>query len=848
MYYKTCLIFSIIFIAFTPILAQQGVIEGKVLDQETKDGIPFATVAAYKADSEVLVTGVTTNIDGDFLISGLAPDSYKLTISYIGYVAQDISNVVISRTSPSVKLDAVSLVPSTIQLEGVEVTAMARTVVNKLDRRTYRAEDFETARGGSATDVLNRLPSVSVSPDGEVSVRGTSDFMVYLNGRPTQMEPSVLLAQISAKNIQSIDVITVPSAQYDAQGKGGIINITTKSTGIEGFSLSANGLLGGAPWGNRIDDLSGYNLTDNSYGGGLNFTYGSNGWLFFGGLNYSMRDVNSHRSGTARILNKENDTYKHMIASGLKPEWYENLSANLGFEANLSEQSQLSASYYYGTRTEGRKALYLYNIFTADRDQYPVDGVPTNEHWIFNPNEGIREGTFHTINADYTYRFNEATRLTLSGLYEHSVLTHSVNNPSIEYNHSTEQLGNHLSHYNQMDSTPLDGFRFSADFKKEFDNGQTLSLGLQPQFFSIAGKLDFDTLNIGTNTWGAYTEFENQIDLTRGIYAGYIDYSGSLGNLSYKTGLRLEYTDQELNIDNPDYFSIFDRATTDRHIQQKLDWFPSLHVGYLISEADNVSLAASRRISRAPIKNMAPFLFRRHLEVYLVGDPALKPEYINNVELSYSKTIDKQRFTLIGFYRGVDNAVFRVNTVYEDEMVLIRSFTNSGNTTALGAELNANMEFGDKAKLFVGGSLYDYHVQADIFGYQENNRSLSWSLKGNFNVMISRALSFNADFDMRSAQVTAQGQNEMRYLVNAALKYSPTRFTGWNFTLRALNILNTNTRELSTRAYDSSGTQIFYQDTEYYWYGPIAELAISYDLNWKGQSKKGGSEFGRDEF
>ena len=834
--------------AYLGAIGQSGSINGIVLDSETSEGVPFATVALYQGASDTPLAGVTTNLDGEFSIIGVAAGSYRISFSFIGYVSQDLNNVEITRSSPSVTLAPIRLTPASVDIEGVEVTAMARTVVNRLDRRTYRAEDFETARGGNATDVLNRLPSVSVSPDGEVSVRGTTDFMVYLNGRPTQMEPSVLLGQISASNIQSIDVITVPSAQYDAQGKGGIINITTKSTGIEGFSLSANGLLGGAPWGNRTDKISGYNLTDNSYGGGLNFTYGNNGWLFFGGLNYSWRDVNSERLGSARILNAENNTYKHMIASGLKPEWYENLSANIGFDANLSEQSQVSASYYYGTRTEGRKALYLYNIFTADRDKNPVDGVPTNEHWIFNPNEGIREGTFHTINADYTYRFDETTKLTLSGLYEHSVLIHSVNNPNIDYNPSSGLLGNHLLHYNQMDNTPLDGFRFSADFSKEFDNGQTLSIGLQPQFFSIAGGLDYDTLNIATNTWGANTDFENRIDLTRGIYAGYADYSGSLGNLSYKTGLRLEYTDQALNIDNPDYFSIFDRATTDRHVQQKLDWFPSLHIGYLISESDNVSLAASRRISRAPIKNMAPFLFRRHLEVYLVGDPALKPEYINNVELSYSKTIAKQRFTLIGFYRGVDNAVFRVNTVYEDELVLIRSFTNSGNTTALGAELNANMELGDKAKLFVGGSLFDYHVQADIFGYQEDNRSLSWSLKGNLNVMISRELSFNADFDMRSAQVTAQGQNEMQYLANAALRYSPAKAKGWNFTLRALNILNSNTRELNTRAYDSSGTQIFYQDTDYYWYGPIAELAISYDLNWKGQSKKGGSEFGRDEF
>ncbi len=846
MKFSTTLVISLI--STLSILAQTGSIEGRVQDAESNDGIPFATVALYKPGSEVPVSGVSTDYDGNFNLSGVAYGSYNLTVSFIGYTPIELPNVEVSRGLSKVNLGTISLTPSATQLEGVEVSAMARTVVNRLDRRTYRAQDFETARGGNASDVLNRLPSVSVSPDGEVSVRGTTDFMVYLNGRPTQLEPSVLLAQISAGSIESIDVITVPSAQFDAQGKGGIINITTKTKGIEGFSLSANGLLGGAPWGHPTDRYTGYNLNDNRYGGGLNLTYAKNGLVLYGGFNYNWREANSSRSGDARILDQSNGSYKHMVASGMKPEWYENVSTSLGFDAVLSSRSSLSASYYYGKRLEGRQAFYMYNIFMADKEKNPIDGIPTNEQWIFNPNEGIRTGAFHTISTDYTYRFDENTKIAISGLYEFSVLTHDVDNPNIEYNPTTDALGVHQLHYKQSDNTPLDGARLSIDFSKKFDNGNTLSLGVQPQLFAIDGALKYDTLNVSSNLWGAYSDLENKVDLTRAIYAGYIDYSGNAGSLSYKAGLRLEYTDQVLNIDNPDYFTLFDRETNARNEQQKLDWFPSLHASYSLTETDNILFAASRRISRSPIKNMAPFLYRRHLEVYVVGDPELKPEFINNIELSYGKAMGKQRLTLTGFYRGVDNAVFRVNTVYEDELVLIRSFTNSGNTQAYGAELNANLELGKRTKMFVGGSLYNYHVQADIFGYKEDNSSLSWSLKGNANVMIAKGFRFSADFDVTSAQITAQGRNELGYIANAALSYNPSKLNGWTFNLRALNILNSNTNELSTRAYDSSGTQIFYQDTEFYWYGPIVEMGISYNLNWKGQAKKADSEFGRSEF
>ncbi len=843
------LIFIIVFfISFNHFLfAQQGVIAGRVIDGESGESIPFATVALQRENSESPIEGSISDYDGNFVLEGVAEGVYTVSLSFMGFETQIFEQVSVTAGEEQISLGTIQLMPAQMFIDEVEVTAMARTQTSSLDRRTYRASDFETARGGTAVDVLNRLPSVAVSPDGEVSVRGTSDFVVYLNGRPTQMEPSVLLAQLSASNIESIDVISIPSARYEAQGKGGIINITTGTASVQGFSLSATGQYGDAPWGNRTDDISGYELNDMRYGGGLNLAYVNNNMVLYGGLNYQHRNVNSSRTGDARILNVEDNAYKHMVASGMKPEWYETFSANAGLELNLTERSHFAASYYHGNRTEGRKALYLYNIFMADRDKQPIEGIPYNEQWIFNPNEGIRKGIFHTMNADYALKLNENSDLGVSLIYEHSVLTHDVDNPNYIYNTETQQTNGLDLHYRQSDNTPLNGVSLLADYTYRFNN-HTLRMGIQPQFFNIRGGFTYDTLHVESNTWGANTDFENQIELNRDIYAAYTDIEGSMGELSYKLGLRFEYTNQLVDIENPDYFTLFDRDNTDWSEYLKPDWFPSVHFSYPVFERDNISLAASRRISRAPLKNMAPFLYRRHLEVYLVGDPALRPEYINNAELSYSKALGQQRLTLTGFYRGVDNAIFRVNTVYDDELVLIRSFTNSGNTTALGAELNANFELGSRAKLFLGGSLYDYRVQADIFGYMEDHHSLVWSLKGNTSVDITEGLRLSADLDLVSAQVTAQGRNEMRYVANAALTYSPAQLQAWSFTLRGLNLLNSNVRGLTTRAYDSGGTQIFYQDTEFYWYGPVAELAVSYNLNWKGQRKSAQSVFGSDEF
>ena len=828
--------------------AQKGRINGRVEDGASGEPIPFATIAIYQEGADSPQGGTASDNRGKFQLDELAYGSYRLVVSFIGYETDSSRMVEINQGSPGIDLGTLVLNMLSVDLEEAEVKAMAATVTSKIDRKVYRAADFETAKGGTATDVLNKLPSVSVNPDGVVSVRGTSDFMVYLNGKATLMDPSVLLAQLSADAIESIEVISVPTAKYDAQGKGGIININTRRKGVEGLSVSANLLFGGAPWGNTTDLLSGYEMNDQRYGGGLNLVYVKDRLSLYGGLYYNHRNVNGKRTGDARLL-QENGSYYHMVASGERPEWYENYSANAGFEYETEGGSNFSGAYYYGKRTEGRSAFYVYNNFYGDQDKNPVEGIPVDEDWIYNPNTDNRYGIFHVANLDYSKDFDESSTLKLSALYEHSGLSRILDNQNFDYDPSTEQVGALEEHFRQADDTPLNGIKFSIEYEKDLADGHFIAVGLQPQFLAQSGPFTYDTLNVESGTWGSYEELENAIDLTRGIYAGYVDYSVSTEKLSVMAGLRLEYTDQLLKIENPDYFSIFDRETKSSYEINQLDWFPSLHVNYLLSDKNELTVAASRRISRPPTKNMAPFLYRRHYEVYVVGDPSLQPEYLNLVELTFDQDLGKQDISLTGFYRGTYNAIFRVNTVYQEENVLIRSYTNAGNTTALGAELNTNLVFGSRTKLFLGGSLYNYRIDADIFAYQENNSSTNWSLKGNLNVILTDYLKFTMDFNLNSATVTAQGMNDYFYMANAALNFTPEKLAGWDFSLKVLDFLSSNNTGLNTRAYDSDGVQIFFQETEYIRQGPIAELTVAYAFNTNGKSrKKTESTFGKEQF
>ena len=533
--------------------------------------------------------------------------------------------------------------------------------------------------------------------------------------------------------------------------------------------------------------------------------------------------------------------------NGQRPEWYENYSANAGIDFNIADNKQLSLSYFYGNRQEGRAAYYIYNTFFAAADQ---SGKHT-ERFMYNPNVDNRNGEYHTVNADYAVKLDNNSTFKMAAAYENSSLSRVLNNKNYFYS-SRADVDNDIvndfanadqfNNYSLSDDTPLKGLRFATDYEKEFDNGNSFGTGLQVQYTNIDGDFKFDNDLVAKN-------LDNAIDLSRTVYAAYIDYSGTSGALSYIVGLRAEYQDQTMDIERTDYVPIFGTDLQSNYSQKDVDLFPSAHLSYKLNDNNKLTLAGSRRINRASVTKLAPFLYRRHFEVYVVGDPELEAEYLNNVELSFNKIVNKHTFNLTGFYRGTDNTVFRVNTVTTalenpalnailGEDVLIRSYTNAGNSTSLGAEFDANIMVNKFAKLFVGASLYNYQIKGDVFGYDVDQNSTNWSLKGNVVFTLSDEFKFNYDYSRKSNTVTSQGQNDAFSVSNVALNYQPKNAKEWNFSLRGLDIFAQNDQGLDTNAFNATNNQIFYQETLYERMGPVFELGLTYSFNAKGNKKK----------
>ncbi|MEI6866374.1 TonB-dependent receptor [Flavicella sp.] len=853
-------ILGLFFLKNTTLKAQDGHIKGIIIDKVSDESVPFATVVIKSTD---ITYGTSSDDNGKFNLGKLTPDNYTIVISYIGFVDTVIRNVEIKNKNQVVNLGRIYLVVNIEALGEVEISGINKTQVSKIDRKTYSAKDFKTTKGGNAADVLGKLPSVSVGPDGSVSVRGSSDFMVYLNGKPTNIDASTLLNQISSNDIDKIDIISVPTARYDAQGKGGIINIKTKTKGIEGFAATANGTLGGAPWSNKTDVYSAYKINDNRYAAGINLMYNTKKYSLYGFLNYNEKNVNGMRIGRARILVENDQTspsaYFHMNAQGERPEWYKYYSANIGVDFYLSDSKELSFSYFYGSRNNGRAAYYEYHTFYGD-----VDGnVYSKEQYIYNPNKDNRYGDYNTASIDFTVDLEDGSNLILSGTYESSGLSRDLTNTNYFYS-SSEDLNNDIETnyknfnerniYEMYDNTPLKGYRISVDYEKIFDDKSTLGVGSQVQYIGIKGDYVYDNEEIEVND----VEFDNYIDLDRTVYATYIDYIRFSGKWTYNFGLRTEYGNQKIYIDNTSYLKDFGLSDESNYYQTKLDLFPSAHINYQVNDNSKYILVASRRINRPSLTKMTPFLYRRHFEVYVIGDPNLESEYLNNIEFSYETNIGKQNINITGFYRGTENAVFRVNTtttaienesIHEilQEDVLIRFYTNAGNSTAIGGELTANLFISSWAKLLVGGSLYNFIIKGDVFGYAVDQESTNWSLKGNMNIDMSKETSVTFDYNYKSATVTSQGSNDYFQMANISFNYSPEKLEGWDFSLRGLDLLSSNLQYLDTNAYNKDNQQIFYQETEYHRNGPIVELGVTYTFN-NVKSKKVKKASAEDHF
>ena len=798
-----------------------GQISGFVLDSQNKAPIEYATIVIKKG-TEVL-DGTISKKDGSFEISINPKSNYIIDISFLGYETQSIDSFEIEKGN-RIALGNILLQPTQTQLEEVVLNSNISSIQSKIDRQVYAASEFSIAKGGNASDLLRNIPSISINAIGEISVRGSSGFVVLLNDKPIQSDVQSLLNQIPANSIKNVEVITAPSAKYDAEGKAGIINILTLKNTFEGDYFQVNTLLG-AP---SIQD---YENAESAQRFGADITYNTvrEKWNLSTGFSFQRNDISGRREGDVYTI--IGDKYTRFPSSGERSFDEVNYSGRLTADYQMSENDLISLGLFAGKRTKDRTADILYYA------NYAIISDIKYEFQYYNENLRIRKSDFVLGSLDYEHNFENKAELTSSILYEYTLLGGPTTNRNL--GHPDNSII-YQDEYNTNDN-PLYGLRINLDYKFKPLSIGTLEMGYQYRNLDHTGDFVYERKNNATQIFELIPDFSSEVNLKRSIHAGYLQFNGSFEKWVFAMGLRLENMERELNLKDKTGFLDEDYSLGFTKL------FPSASLNYEVNENTNIKLAYSKRIERTTTFKMNPFPEREHSETLEQGDPNLHPELIDQVEVGFNfKNNNGDSFFSNIYYRNVNNLINRVNTIYNDT-ILNRIYSNVGNARAFGGELGTEFTVAKKLKTFASFNLYNYQIDGEFDKSPISCKGTIFSLNLNSTYSFSGNTFAQFNYNYLSNRITAQGQDSRFYSPNLTLT---KRF--WNNQLTAslqwknmdMGLMNTNEQRITTSRPDK-----FYTTTNYVYEVDMILFSLSYNFNNRNNTAKFiDSEFGKREF
>ncbi|MCM5662778.1 TonB-dependent receptor domain-containing protein [Galbibacter mesophilus] len=819
------LTFLLLIFALPTVKAQ---VTGRVVDATNGEPLEYATVAIYKAGGNTLVTGVVTGQNGEFTLEDVKKGTYFLETSFIGYETKKGSQFTLAKRNQKKDVGAIGINPSQLFLDEVVLSGKKATVINKVDRQVYETGAFKNSLGGSGTDVIKNLPSVSVDALGEISVRGSEGFVVLLNGKPIQSNATLILGQLPANAIERVELITAPSAKYDPEGKAGILNIITKKGAADGTFTQIN-VRGGFP---SIEDYDNAEPA-HRYGADITHNIRKGNWNVSMGASYQRNDIQGRREGD--VFTIINDTLTRFPSDGERSFDEVNYSGRFTVDFTPDTLNTYSVGFYAGKRSKDRTADILYFDNHAITPADGGDRIYTFQY--FNENLRIRKGDFVLGSFDYAHTFKNNSNISTSFLYEYTLLGGPTTNLNLGFPDTSVVL---QDEFNTNDN-PLHGMRFQVDYQfKPLSIGQ-LETGYQFRNLDHTGDFVYERRNQNTGEYELVPEFSSEVDLTRQIHSGYLQLSKSMDKWEYSAGLRLEAMDR--NLDLKDKIGVVD--TTYMYDYVKL--FPSAAIQYTVNDDVKLKAAYSKRVERTTSFKMNPFPEREHSETLEQGDPTLRPEFIDLAEIGVTKSFEeKNSLYLTAYYRNVDNLINRVNTVYNDT-ILNRIYSNIGSGKSLGFEVGSEIEVAEKWSNFVGLNIYNYQIDGNFNGKTIDENSWQYSINLNSTYDFSDTASLQFTFNYLSERQTAQGEDSRFYSPNLTFQksfFNNQLTASLQWMNMDMGLFDTNEQRITTQEPGS-----FYTTTNYVYEVDMVILNLAYTFNQnKNKSKFIESEFGKREF
>jgi outer membrane receptor protein involved in Fe transport len=702
-------------------------ISGSIQDKASKAPMEYCTISLINAGDNSLVTGMVSDLSGNFTLDKLKPGKYSLEISFIGFEAKQLDNILLSKDNQNVQLGTIFLGSDATMVNEVEVTALKSSVRYELDKKIIDVDKNIAASNGTAVDILATVPSVQTDIDGNVSLRGSGGFQVFINGRPSVLDANDALRQIPASTIENIEIITNPSARYDAEGTAGIINIITKKKTDDGTSGIIN-VRGG---------------TFKTYGSDASvsikkkkFTY-----MFSGNYNHRERPGNYNSTFNTTL----NDTTVSTINDGSKRQIFNNYNVKGGFEYRISDNQYIMVNYTYG----GFKM-----IFDDEFDFGFINRTTEEGEFFTNTNRSTRQGPFHEVSLDYGYTFKNKSKLTAHV---------SANKRGFEefvYNDRFDESGRNILGTVSNEVGPSQRVRINIDYVIPIKEHSKFELGAMSQLNKSNEENIAYNKDVLNGELVQDPQFYNDVVYKKNIRAFYGMFSSKWDKFSYQFGLRTENTLRDIEVLN----------TNTSFIVNRLDLFPSAHLSVDVNKQHQYFFSYSKRINRPRGWYLEPNAIFTDANTLFQGNPGLLPEYIHALESGWLFNFKKKgSWNNELYFRRELNVIQFVRVPLSYELTR-QGPENIGISNAVGLESSLSLLPFKWWNTDLMANVFYFNLKGEFGEETFNTSSFSYILRWNnyFKIKKNTKIQFNTSYS--SPIINAQGRESYTLRFDAGIR------------------------------------------------------------------------------
>ncbi|WP_417785188.1 TonB-dependent receptor domain-containing protein [Tenacibaculum sp.] len=805
---KKITLLIILLISFTAVAqrpASKVTLTGKVLETSSKQPLEYATLVLTNTSTQQIIGGVT-DANGSFSIDA-SSGTYDIKIEFIGFKTKSLGNHDLTKNK---SLGTILLSEDTETLEEVEVIAEKSTVEIRLDKKIYNVGKDMTVKGGNASDVLDNVPSVNVDAEGAVSLRGNENVRILIDGKPSALvglTGTDALRNLPADAIEKVEVITSPSARYDAEGTAGILNIILRKGKITGFNGSVN-LTIGNPDMLRVAPNLNYRTKKLNIFSNLAYSYRKgpgNSQSFF---------TNFNNDGTLKDYRNEDRTFDRKN---------NNYNGSLGLEYYIDEKSSVTGTFFYRNSKDKDIATNNTTLFDINYD-------------VLSKNIRIEDERENGIDKQYSINYtnnldDKGQKLTIDLQYGES----DESEPANIYDNGS------LSEQNSQITTSKDRL-FQMDY--------VLPIGENSQF-EAGHKATLQDLNSDFRVRDEFgnpfpRDLSNAIEFKQNIYAFYSQYGSKIDKFSYLLGLRAEITDIDLTV-----------FTTDQFKEKNYtEWFPTVNLGYEINDGENISLGYSRRLRRPRHWFLNPFESRSSATNVFRGNPDLDPTFTNSLDLGYNTRISKLNLGASLYYQYSTNIIQGVSILEEriigDDTtptnVTVRQPVNLNDENRYGFEFTTNYNPTKKVRLSASFNYFKFNTDAFTYVYTAANgdqvitplkevNNSSWFARFNSRITLPWKLQWQTRLMYRGPQSNAQSDREGMFMANIALSKDLFKEKA-SLVLNVSDLFNTRKRESTTYLYDDNGLLKTINDGAFQWRERQISLSFTYRFNQKKKRER----------